>query len=92
MIHYDTLLYIIIILHYYTLLYIPKKNRTVNLPYVNGDLLFYLWAFPGSRSRHRNQFVTKDGRLSGFWGEAVYVEKNVVAMVGLENLGPKMWI
>jgi hypothetical protein len=43
MIHYDTLLYIIIILHYYTLLYIPKKNRTVNLPYVNGDLLFYLF-------------------------------------------------
>ena len=36
MIHYYTLFYII---HYYT----SQKNRTVNLPYVNGDLLFYLF-------------------------------------------------
>ena len=40
MIHYYTLSLFYIIIHYYTS---QKKNRTVNLPYVNGDLLFYLF-------------------------------------------------
>ena len=36
-------------IHYFLLLHIimhrdiPKNNSTVNLPYVNGDLLFYLF-------------------------------------------------